>query len=446
MLNYIWLGLVLGGVLLGGLQGRWRAVSEAAFESAGTAVTLAIGLIGIMSVWLGVMRLAERAGLVQALARWLRPVLQRLFPDVPPQHPAMGSIVMNLSANVLGLTNAATPLGLRAMRDLEQLNPHPGTATNAMCTFLAINTASVQLVPVTAIGILVAAGASNPSAIVGTTLLATIMTCCAALVAVKGFERLRRFRLPTGSQAARATEGLPATASAAISPEPAVEPAPPLGWPGRVIIVGLMATFVALWAATAFPEWFGRAATAQQLAEPRFARGVNALSLLAVPFLLAGIPLYAALKRLKVYEEFVEGAKEGFQVAVKIIPYLVTMLLAIAMFRAGGGIELLTRGLQPVLEALRFPGELLPMALMRPLSGSGSLAILSDLAKQFGADHSITRMAATLYGSSETTFYVLAVYFGSVGIQRTRHALPAGLVADAVGVVASVAVCRWILG
>lgn len=444
MLNFIWLGLVLGGVLLGGAYGRLRAVSDAAFESAGTAVTLAIGLIGIMSLWLGVMRLAERAGLVQALARGLRPALQRLFPEVPAAHPAMGSMVMNIAANVLGLTNAGTPLGLRAMRDLEQLNPHPGTATNAMCTFLAINTASVQLVPVTAMAILASAGSRSPSVIVGTTLLATAVTTVAAVIAVKSFERMRWFRAPSPSAASPKPAAAPA-ASASTDDTGTTSPAP-LAWPGKAVMGVLVLGFAAMWLANAFPEWLGRTATVEQLAEPRFARGVNALSLLAVPVLLAAIPLYAALKRLKVYEEFVEGAKEGFQVAVKIIPYLVAMLVAIAVFRAGGGIELITRALEPVLAAVHFPSELLPMALMRPLSGSGSLAILSDLAKQLGPDHLVTRMAATIYGSSETTFYVLAVYFGSVGIQRTRHALPAGLLADAVGVVASVAVCRWVLG
>jgi len=440
MLNLIWLGLILAGVVIGGATGRLKDVADGAVKGAETAVTIALGLIGVMSVWLGVMRLAERSGFIHVLSRSLRPVLRRLFPDVPVEHPAMGSMVMNIAANMLGLLNAATPLGLRAMRDLERLNPHPGTATNAMCTFLAINTGSVQLIPITAIAILAAAGSKSPYAIVGTSLIATCFSSAAGLIAVKAFEKLRWFDRAepvTQVKAADTPTSAEISVAADLKPMTAVKSA---------VLALLMIFFVlAVWL-SAFPETFGRVPAAEQQIQGGFVRVVNGISIAAIPFLVLFFPLYAFLKGLKVYEEFVEGAKDGFNVAVRIIPYLVAMLLAISIFRGGGGIDLLTRSLRPLLELLRFPPELLPMALMRPLSGSGSLAIFSDLVKQLGPDHLITRMAGTIYGSTETTFYVIAVYFGAVGVQRTRHAIPAGLIADLAGIIAAVIVCRIVFG
>lgn len=447
MLNYIWFVLVLLAVLIGGFDGRIQELAEGAVEGAKTAVTLALGLIGIMTLWLGVMRLAEKSGLVQALARGLRPALRRLFPDVPVDHPAMGSMVMNIAANMLGLSNAATPLGLRAMRDLEALNPTPGTATNSMCTFLAINTSSVQLIPITAVAILAAAKSTNPSAIIGTAFLATSCAAASALVTVKTLEKLNLFRSRAAD--AEATEANPSAASKSQSSDDAaarieaVTVAPMRAW-GVVVLLLFTACFLWFFLTLAFPETLGRSLPAGQTMDPALVRGVKAISLLAIPFLLAFFPLYAVLRRVAVYEEFVEGAKEGFNVAVRIIPFLVAMLVAIGMFRSAGGVDLLTRALRPALDLVHFPAELLPISLMRPLSGSASLAIFSELVKQYGPDHLISRMAGTLYGSTETTFYVIAVYFGSVGVKRTRHAVPAGLIADAVGVIASVIVCRLV--
>ena len=426
MLNWIWLGLVLAGVLIGGATNRLKDVADGAVKGAEMAVTISLGLIGVMTVWMGIMRLAERSGFVHLLARAFRPLLRWLFPDVPHDHPAMGSMVMNIAANMIGLVNAATPLGLRAMRDLERLNPHPGTATNAMCTFLAINTGSVQLIPITAIGVLAAAGSVAPYSIVGTALLATCFSSAAGIIAVKLFERMRVFApvVKEGAVAGEAKE----EEEVPLTPERAA-----LSIPRRMVLALFLGFFA--WAVY-------MAANNGETEASGFVRGVNAVSVAAIPFLLVFFPLYGALKGVKVYEELVEGGKEGFQVAIRIIPYLVMMLLAISMFRGGGGIELLTRWLQPVLDALRFPAELLPMALMRPLSGSGSLAIFSDLVKELGPDSIIVRMAGTIYGSTETTFYVVAVYFGAVGIQRTRHAIPAGLIADLAGIIAAVIICR----
>lgn len=438
MLNYIWLGLIVLAVLIGGFTGRVKEVVDGSVKSAETAVTLSLGLIGIMALWLGIMRLAEKAGLVQALARLLRPLMRWLFPDVPTDHPAMGSMVMNIAANVLGLSNAATPLGLQAMKHLESLNRIPGTATNAMCTFLTINTGSVQLIPITAVAVLAANGSKNPSAIIGSAFLATLFASAAGLIAVKLLERLKCYRLPEVIHPLKTDEGAVTTEEAppALKSEPALKRMGPLE---IVALVGFIACFV--WFAVQMA--FGKDVTAEASTQSPYVRLVNTISLLAVPFLIAFFPLYAALRRIPVYEEFVEGAKEGFHVAVKIIPFLVTMLVAIGMFRGAGGIDMITDALRGPLMALGFPPELVPMSLMRPLSGSGSLAIFTELAKQMGPDHIVTLMAGTIFGSTETTFYVIAVYFGSVGIRRTRHAVPAGLISDFVGLVASVIICRW---
>jgi spore maturation protein SpmA len=444
MLNYIWLGLVVLAVLIGGFSQRLKEVADGAIAGAGSGVTLAIGLVGVMTLWLGMMRLAERAGLVQSMARMLRPILRRLFPDVPPDHPAMGTMVLNIAANMLGLSNAATPLGLRAMRDLETLNRVPGTATNAMCTFLAINTGSVQLIPITAIAVLAANGSTNPSAIIGTSLLATLCSSAAGLIAVKTLERWPVFRVR--ASAAASAPALAAGGTAPDAPAAVETPVAPMTAAGWLAIAAFALCSAWFLARIVFPARFGLPIPVDQSGQGPLVRSINAISLIAMPFLLAFFPLYAALRRIAVYEEFIEGAKEGFAVAVRIIPYLVGILVAIGMFRGAGGIDLITRMLKPGLDLVHFPPELVPMALMRPLSGSGTLAIFSDLVKQLGADHLIVRMAGTIYGSTETTFYVIAVYFGSVGVHRTRHAVPAGLVADLVGVAASVIVCRLVFG
>lgn len=450
MLNYIWLALVLCAVAIGGWTNHLKEVTDGAFDGAKTAVTIALGLIGIMALWLGVMRLAERAGLVQRIARGLRPIMRRLFPDIPSEHPAMGAMLMNMAANMLGLGNAATPLGLRAMRDLETLNPRPGVASNAMCTFLAINTASVQLIPTTAIAILAASGSKRPTAIVGTALMATLCAATVAIVSVKLLQKLPMFRLrPAPEQEA---EARPAENSAATSQIPRPEElgvSPDLRthmplW-GTISLAGLVVFFVFLFLRMVAPTLFGLELPTDAVAQNGFVRAVNALSLLAIPFLLSFFPVYAAARGIKVYDEFVEGAKEGFNVILRIIPFLVTMLVAISMFKGAGGIELLQDALAPVLQPLHFPPDLLPLALMRPLSGSGTLALLTDIVHRLGPENIVSLTAATIYGSTETTFYVAAVYFGSVGVKQTRHAIPAGLLADLTGVIASVIICRAVL-
>ncbi len=450
MLNYIWLGLMVCAVIIGGWNGQLKEVAAKSFDWANMAVVdIAFALIGLMTLWLGIMRLAERAGLVALLARALRPLMRRIFPEVPVDHPAMGSMLMNMAANMLGLGNAATPLGLRAMKDLESLNPRPGTATNAMCTFLAINTSGVQLVPVTAVAILAANKSTNPTAIVGTALIGSLCAAVAGVLMAKLLSRLPIFR-PKDGNGQENRPAVPVTAAApAANERPAVQEAAtlqPLRWWGGAILAAFLLFFAFLFLRQVSPELFGHPVAADVARPGWFVRLVNAVSMLSIPFLLSAIPLFAALRRVKVYEEFVDGAKEGFQVAVRIIPYLVAILVAMGMFRAAGGIELLSHALAPLLGWIGFPTDLLPMVLVRPLSGTGALGFFTELVKNAGPDSLIARMAGTIYGSTETTFYVLAVYFGSVAVTRTRHAILAGLTADFVSVVMAFVLCKLMFG
>ena len=442
MLNYIWLALIVAAVLMGGFTGHLGDLTTGAFDATKTAVmNIVLPLIGFMALWLGIMRLAEKSGLVQVLARGLRPVLKLLFPEIPANDPAMGAMVMNIAANMLGLGNAATPLGLRAMERLEKLNPHPGTATNAMCTFLAINTSSVQLIPATAVGILASAGSTNPTAIIGTALAATSCAALMAIVTVKVLERLPMF----------ADTESPATPGANTPEESAAEeesPAPaPMRWWGRPVLALFAACFVYWFVLDVFfPGIWGRPLPTGSAGAGVWVRAISAVSWLAIPFFISFFPLYAFTRGVKVYEEFVEGARDGFNVAIRIVPYLVAILVAVGMFRAAGGIELLARWLGPVLNRIGFPADLLPVVLVRPLSGGATTGLFTELVKAHGPDSFIARTAGTIMGSTETTFYVLAVYFGSVGIRRTRHAVLAGLAADFTGVVASFVICRAVFG
>lgn len=451
MLNLVWVTLLLAGVICAAFTGRFDALNQGALNAAKSAVMeIALPLIGVMALWLGMMRLAESAGLIQLLGRLIRPIMSRLFPEIPANHPAMGAMMMNIAANMLGVSNAATPLGLKAMAHLNDLNPEKGVATNAMCTFLALNTSSIQLVPATAINILAINGSKNPTAIVGSTLIATGVATVAAIFFVKVLERMRPFRWEPQFDVGP-TQDLPAEdRKDGSTPELA---APRLRQWAIFVIAILVILFAVTLAIRAFPyllaPWFPipHTTTAWPTGFPEaVAMFLRALSPLAIPFLLAFFPLYALGRGISVYAEFVEGAKEGFQIAIRIIPYLVGMLVAIAVFRESGALDLLKSALAPLLNAVQIPTDLLPMIVMRPLSGSGSIAILGDLVKQFGPDHLLSYMAATIYGSAETTFYVVAVYFGSVGITRTRHSIPAGLLADLVGVIAAVVVCRWLFG
>jgi spore maturation protein SpmA len=441
MLNVLWMLLLLSGVAVAGSTGRLELLNQSVFASARAAVMdLALPLAGTMVLWLGLMRLADRAGLIAVLARAIRPLMQKLFPDIPPHDPALGSMMMSIAANMLGVSNAATPLGLKAMTDLSRLNPQPGTASNAMCMFLALNTAAIQLVPATAMNVLAINGGKTPTAIIPSTLLATTAATLTAVVAVKFLERLPWFLTPLHPSLIPEPG---ATVTNEVNAQPDVtlgvsKPAPLARW-AKMSLALLSLFFLGVFVTTLLPR--GSAAPM-----PFPANLFRALSPLVVPFLLTAFPLYAAGCGVPVYQEFVEGAKEGFQVAVRIIPFLVGMLVAIGVFRDSGALDLLRQGLAPLFLGLRAPVDLLPMILMRPLSGSGSIAVLGDLVKRFGPDHLLSYTAATIYGSAETTFYVVAVYFGSVNVTRTRHAIPAGLLADLAGMVAAILVCRVLYG
>lgn len=470
MLNYIWLGLILAAVVIGGYKGLMPEVTTAAFDSARMAVmTLALPLLGVMALWLGIMRLAEKSGFIFIMARAVRPLMRFLFPEVPANHPAMGAMILNISANMLGLGNAATPFGLKAMKHLDELSPTPGVATNSMCTFLVINTSSVVLLSSGAMGVMAAGGATIPTAFVGTALIATFCSTTVGLFAVKFMERLPMYRIPAVTAAAPATPpplpspeaeaARPGAAAVELpgvpqsDPEAEAETARPKSLPGWGL--GVLAVFLLAFAGLflvqlfpvldIFPGAHGRSANEENTAG-LFVRVIETIGILAIPFIISFFVLYAALCRVSVYEEFVEGAKEGFHIAVRIIPYLVAILVAIGMFRAADGIEVISFLLKPLLEFLRFPVELLPIALLRPLSGSGTLALLGDLVATHGPDSALARTGATIAGSTETTFYVLAVYFGSVGIRRTRHAVPAGLIADVTGITAAVIVASLVFG
>jgi spore maturation protein SpmA len=472
MLNYIWLALIAFAVLMGGFGGKIDAVSTAAIDSANQAVTIALGLIAVMTLWLGLMRLAEKAGLVNRLGLALKPLMVWLFPEVPPDHPAMGAIILNVAANILGLNNAATPLGLRAMSELQTLNRRPGVATNAMCMLLAINTSSITLIPVTVIGLLAIAHGKNPTLVIGTSLAATLIAHIAAICTCKLLERSRFYRLPplpaedlTPTPLDEEDLKLPQTGGGKQVADEAKKTDADLPWVpyAGFILAAVGGLFVAMLLidalpeilgspgqATGFPAFLERIAHGGSLlfSEPRtvvphlLLRFVKAISLLAIPWLLLFFPLYACLRRIPVYEEFVEGGKEGFQVIIRIIPYIVGMLVAVGMFRAAGGTDLITSMLKPITDFLHFPPELVPLALIRPFSGGASLPLLQDIITHYGPDSFLALTAGTMYGCSETTFYVIAVYFGSVGIRKTRHAIPSGLVADVIGPVASVLICR----
>jgi spore maturation protein SpmA len=429
MLNYLWLGLILSGVILGVFTGKTEAVTLATFDAAkASLMSIALPLGAVMALWLGIMRLAEKSGAVERLSGFLRPLLTRLFPDVPADHPAMGAMVMNIAANMLGLGNAATPLGLRAMQCLESLNPRPGTATNAMCTFLAINTSSVQLIPATAVGILAAAGATHPTSIIGTALVATSCSFLTGIISVKLLQRLPMFALPP-------VTALADSAKMEEDPLPSAHSALTLTLWKKL----LLALYVALFAGTVWHL------VATRSGESSLAISViQSISLVAIPFLIGFFPLYAALQGVAVYEEFIEGAKEGIQVALRIFPYLVAILVAVGIFRAAGGIDILTRLLAPLLDLIGLPTQVLPLVLVRPLSGSAATGLFAEIVKACGPDSYAAQLAGTILGGTETTLYVLAVYFGSVAIRRGRHALAAGLLADAAGVAASLVICKLV--
>ena len=452
MLNYIWLGLIGFAVLIGGYHGNIGEVGDAAVTGSKTAVELAGGLLAVMTMWLGLMRLADKAGLVKRLGLLIRPILRWLFPEVPANHPALGSITLNVAANILGLNNAATPLGLRAMNELESLNKHPGIATNAMCMLLAINTSSITLIPVSVLALLSLYHGKNPTVIIGTSLAATAVAHVCAITACKLLERTSwsRNQLKGAETSPQVLEAHEAAVAGGEVIKKADEADAKLPWvPGsRWILAGAAGIFLGMALALVYPKMVGQTLPPQQAGHGVALRIISALSILVLPWLIFFFPLYATLRRIPVYDEFVEGGKEGFQVILRIFPYMVAMLVAVGMFKTAGGLQLIMLAVSPLTNLIHFPPELVPMALIRPFNSPAALGLLTDLVKDpaYGPNNLITLMGCTLYGCSETTFYVIAVYFGSVGIRKTRHAIPAGIIADVVGPIAAVMICRAVLG
>jgi spore maturation protein SpmA len=396
-----------------------KNVTNETIGKAGTAVTIALGLIGIMALWLGVMKVAEDAGLIAKLANMIKPVTKKLFPEVPSDHPAIGAMIMNISANMLGLGNAATPFGLKAMDELDKLNPTKGTATNAMVTFLAINTAGLTLIPATAIAVRAASGSADPAIIIGPSIFGA---SCATLIGIIAAKLFEKFPIAKGEFGNWFKEN----------------------WKLPAVILGV-ALFFLIGSVSGLLNVIGskfsfiNPATLKEV--------VSVLSTVAIPLLIFSFISYAAIKKVKVYEQFVEGAKEGFNIAIKIIPYLVAMLIAIAIFRAGGALDnILMPVMRLVTDPIGMPTEALPMALIRPLSGSGSLGVMAEVISEYGPDSFIGVLVSTFFGSTETTFYVLAVYFGAVNIRRTRHAVPVGLLADAAGILGALFIVKLMFG
>ncbi len=395
-----------------------QALTAALIEASKNSVTLALGLIGVMAFFLGLMKVAEAGGLLQIIARLLRPLMIRLFPDVPADHPAMGAMIMNMSANALGLGNAATPFGIRAMQELDKLNPNKGTATNAMVLFLAINTSSVTLLPTGVIALRAAAGSADPAGIIPTTLFATLCSTLAAILAAKFYQRF------FSTDVQEAADGLTVSSSEE-----------------QTVCDDLLITD------RAYPVWISYLALVALLAFiPLAVLYGSRIGSWVIPVFVVSLLCFGAYQGVRVYEVFVDGAKEGFHVAIKIIPYLIAILVAVAMFRESGAMHVMIAVIGSVTEQVGFPAEALPMALLRPLSGSGAYGVLAATLQDtsIGPDSYVGYLVSTLQGSTETTFYVLAVYFGSVQIRRMRHALAAGLTADLVGVMAATAACYYL--
>ncbi len=402
VLNYIWISFILVAFVIATVQlcmGNtevFPAIIESTFASSKTAFDISLGLTGTLALWMGIMKIGEKGGLVHALARALNPLFRRLFPEIPEGHPVFGHIFMNLGANMLGLDNAATPLGLKAMEGMQELNPHKERATNAMIMFLVLNTSGLTLVPVSILVYRAQMGAAQPTDVFIPILLATTIATMAGIIITSIYQRINLFN--------RAIVGTLLALCLLVS--------------GMAFCASrLSREDMNLWSTTvANVLLFG----------------------IIVAFIVAGVR-----KRVNVYEAFIEGAKGGFETAVRIIPYLVAILVAIGIFRASGAMDVLIGGIEKGFRLAGLNADFvgaLPTALMKPLSGSGARGMMVDAMSTYGADSFVGRLSCIFQGATDTTFYILAVYFGSVGVHNTRHAVTAGLLTDLVGVVAAIVV------
>ena len=409
VLNYIWIAFFLIAfviatfrlVFLGDTE-VFPAIINSTFSSSKTAFEISLGLTGVLSLWLGIMKIGEKGGVIALFSRILSPIFTKLFPDIPKGHPVTGSIFMNLAANMLGLDNAATPLGLKAMEGLQELNPKKDTASNPMIMFLVLNTSGLTLIP---IGIMVyraQMGAAQPTDVFVPILLATFFSTLAGIIAVSFYQRInllnRTLLLFLGGMS--------------------------------LVVAGIIYAFTQL---------------SRTEIDTYSTTGANVfLFIIIIGFIVAGLR-----KKVNVYDAFVEGAKEGFSTAVRIIPYLIAILVAIGVFRASGAMDYLIGGIESAVKLCGINSDFvggLPTAIMKPLSGSGARGLMVDAMTTYGADSFVGRLACIFQGSTDTTFYVLAVYFGSVGIAKTRHAVPCGLIADLAGIIAAIFICYLFFG
>ena len=409
VLNYIWVAFFVIALVTGlvrlvvfGDQEVFTVMVTSTFDTAKTGFEISLGLTGVLTLWLGLMKVGEQGGAINVLARLARPFFSRLFPGVPAGHPAHGSIIMNFAANMLGLDNAATPLGLKAMQELQSLNEEKETATDAQIMFLVLNTSGLTVIPISIMVYRAQAGAANPTDVFLPILLATYFSTLAGLIDVAVVQRINLFH--------------------------------PVVLAYLVGVTGLIAT--TLYYFSGLPQ-----------------ERVQAISTMVANVTLFGVIsafiLMAALRRVNVYEAFIEGAKEGFNVAVRIIPYLIAILVAIGVFRASGALDALVAGVGKLFAALGLRTDFipaLPTALMKPLSGSGARGMMVDAMTTYGADSFVGRLASIFQGATDTTFYIIALYFGSVGVRRTRHSVACGLIADVAGLTAAVFIAYIFFG
>lgn len=403
-LNYIWLAFFFIAFVIAvirlvffGDTDVFPAIMNSTFETSKTAFEISLGLTGVLSLWLGVMKVGEKGGVVNALSRLLSPVFCKLFPEIPKGHPVTGNIFMNIAANMLGLDNAATPLGLKAMEGMQELNPKKDTASNAQIMFLVLNTSGLTIIPVSIMVYRAQQGAAMPTDVFVPILLATFFSTLAGIVITCLYQRINLFNRTL------------------------------------LLTLGGMALAVAgiIWGFSQLDS------TMMNLVGTNVANVL--LLLIIILFMCAGVR-----KRVNVYDAFIEGAKDGFQTAVRIIPYLVAMLVGIGVFRASGAMDWLVDGFTWLVKAIGFDAEwvgALPTALMKPLSGSGARGMMVDAMTTYGADSFVGRLSCIFQGSTDTTFYILAVYFGSVGVRHTRHAVTCGLLADLAGIIAAIGIC-----
>ena len=409
VLNYIWIAFFLIAFVIAtfrlvflGDVAVFPEIINSTFSSSKTAFEISLGLTGVLSLWLGIMKIGEKGGVIDLFARILSPIFTKLFPDIPKGHPVTGSIFMNLAANMLGLDNAATPLGLKAMEGLQELNPKKDTASNPMIMFLVLNTSGLTLIPISIMVYRAQMGAAQPTDVFVPSLLATFFSTLAGIIAVSIYQHInllnRTILLFLGGMS--------------------------------LVVAGIIYAFTQL---------------SRTEIDTYSTTGANVfLFLIIIGFIVAGLR-----KKVNVYDAFVEGAKEGFSTAVRIIPYLVAILVAIGVFRASGAMDYLIGGVESLVNLCGINSDFvggLPTAIMKPLSGSGARGLMVDAMTTYGADSFVGRLACIFQGSTDTTFYILAVYFGSVGIAKTRHAVPCGLIADGVGIIAAIFICYLFFG